>query len=92
MISRWLDGAASSLARVLEKLCPDEQEGFLKAVNLLETELPAMLGLTGARHNASRCDVTDRTRHRVYNSPRERAVTTASTRFRASSFCKTLRR
>jgi DNA-binding MarR family transcriptional regulator len=39
VISQWLDGAASPLARVLEKLAPGEQEAFLKAMNLLETEL-----------------------------------------------------
>jgi DNA-binding MarR family transcriptional regulator len=38
-ISQWLDGAASPLARVLDKLDPDEQQAFLKAMNLLETEL-----------------------------------------------------
>lgn len=39
LISRWLDGAAKPLARVLDKLTPSEQEAFLKAMNLLETEL-----------------------------------------------------
>jgi hypothetical protein len=38
-VSQWLDGAASPLARVLEKLAPGEQEAFLKAMSLLETEL-----------------------------------------------------
>jgi hypothetical protein len=35
----WLDGAASPIARVLDKLSPSEQEAFLKAMDLLETEL-----------------------------------------------------
>ncbi len=35
----WLDGAASPLARVLDKLDPSEQAAFLKAMDLLETEL-----------------------------------------------------
>ena len=39
VIGEWLDGAASPLARVLDKLAPSEQEAFLKAMNLLETEL-----------------------------------------------------
>jgi len=39
VISRWLDGAAKPLARVLDQLTPGEQETFLKAMNLLETEL-----------------------------------------------------
>ena len=39
VISRWLDGAARPLARVLDKLTPGEQEAFLKAMDLLETEL-----------------------------------------------------
>ncbi len=39
VISEWLDGAASPLARVLDKLAPGEQQAFLKAMNLLETEL-----------------------------------------------------
>jgi DNA-binding MarR family transcriptional regulator len=38
-IGQWLDGAARPLARVLEKLSPAEQEAFLKAMDLLETEL-----------------------------------------------------
>ena len=36
----WLDGAASPLARVLDKLAPSEQAAFLKAMDMLETELP----------------------------------------------------
>jgi DNA-binding MarR family transcriptional regulator len=39
LIGEWLDGAASPLARVLDKLTPAEQETFLKAMELLETEL-----------------------------------------------------
>jgi DNA-binding MarR family transcriptional regulator len=39
MIGHWLDGAARPLARVLDKLSPGEQQAFLKAMDLLETEL-----------------------------------------------------
>jgi hypothetical protein len=39
LIGHWLDGAAKPLTRVLDKLTPDEQEAFLKAMDLLETEL-----------------------------------------------------
>jgi DNA-binding MarR family transcriptional regulator len=39
VIEEWLDGAARPLARVLDKLSQREQEAFLKAMNLLETEL-----------------------------------------------------
>jgi DNA-binding MarR family transcriptional regulator len=39
LIGQWLDGAARPLARVLDKLTPGEQEAFLKAMDLLETEL-----------------------------------------------------
>jgi DNA-binding MarR family transcriptional regulator len=39
LIGQWLDGAAKPLARVLDKLDPSEQEAFLKAMDLLETEL-----------------------------------------------------
>jgi DNA-binding MarR family transcriptional regulator len=39
LIGEWLDGAARPLARVLGKLTPGEQEAFLKAMDLLETEL-----------------------------------------------------
>jgi DNA-binding MarR family transcriptional regulator len=39
LIRQWLDGAARPLARVLDKLSPSEQEAFLKAMDLLETEL-----------------------------------------------------
>ena len=38
-ISAWLDGAANPLARVLDRLAPSEQAAFLKAMDLLETEL-----------------------------------------------------
>jgi DNA-binding MarR family transcriptional regulator len=41
LISQWLDGAALPLARVLDKLEPSEQAAFLKAMDLLETELRA---------------------------------------------------
>jgi hypothetical protein len=36
---RWQDRAAQPLARALDKLTPAEQEAFLKAMDLLETEL-----------------------------------------------------
>jgi DNA-binding MarR family transcriptional regulator len=39
LIGEWLDGAARPLSRVLDKLSPSEQEAFLKAMDLLETEL-----------------------------------------------------
>jgi hypothetical protein len=39
LIGEWLDGAASPVARVLDKLSRGEQEAFLKAMDLLETEL-----------------------------------------------------
>jgi DNA-binding MarR family transcriptional regulator len=39
LIGDWLDGAAKPLARVLDQLTPAEQEAFLKAMDLLETEL-----------------------------------------------------
>ena len=39
LIGHWLDGAAEPLARVLDKLTTSEQEAFLKAMNLLESEL-----------------------------------------------------
>jgi DNA-binding MarR family transcriptional regulator len=41
LVLEWLDGAAGPLARVLDKLAPSEQAAFLKAMNLLETELRA---------------------------------------------------
>jgi DNA-binding MarR family transcriptional regulator len=39
LITQWLDGAASPIARVLDKLDTGEQEAFLKAMSLLEVEL-----------------------------------------------------
>ena len=39
VIGEWLDGAVKPLARVLDKLSPSEQAAFLKAMDLLETEL-----------------------------------------------------
>jgi DNA-binding MarR family transcriptional regulator len=39
LIDEWLDGAAGPLARVLDKLSPSEQQAFVKAMDLLETEL-----------------------------------------------------
>ena len=39
IVGEWLDGAASPLARVLDKLAPSEQAAFLKAMDLLEAEL-----------------------------------------------------
>jgi hypothetical protein len=39
VIGHWLDGAAKPLSRVLDKDTPSEQEAFLKAMDLLETEL-----------------------------------------------------
>ena len=39
LIGQWLDGAAGPLARVLDKLAPSEQQAFLKAMDMLETEL-----------------------------------------------------
>src|SRR6516225_1194625 len=41
LVLEWLDGAAGPLARVLDKLAPSEQAAFLKAMDLLETELRA---------------------------------------------------
>ena len=41
LVHDWLDGAAGPLARVLDKLAPSEQAAFLKAMDLLETELRA---------------------------------------------------
>jgi len=56
LVHEWLDGAAGPLARVLDKLAPSEQAAFLKAMDLLETELrarttsrkPVVLGGTSA--------------------------------------------
>ena len=39
LLGQWLDGAAGPLARVLDQLAPSEQAAFLKAMDLLETEL-----------------------------------------------------
>jgi len=39
LVDEWLDGAASPLARVLDKLSPSEQQAFVKAMDLLESEL-----------------------------------------------------
>jgi DNA-binding MarR family transcriptional regulator len=39
LIGEWLDDAARPLARVLGKLTPTEQQAFLKAMDLLESEL-----------------------------------------------------
>ena len=39
LIGHWLDDAAKPLARVLDQLTPAEQQAFLKAMDLLETEL-----------------------------------------------------
>ncbi|MBV9795695.1 MAG: winged helix-turn-helix transcriptional regulator [Actinobacteria bacterium] len=39
LIGQWLDGAAKPIARVLDQLSPTEQEAFLKAMDLLDTEL-----------------------------------------------------
>ena len=41
VVEQWLDGAASPLARVLDKLAPSERSAFLKAMNMLEEELTA---------------------------------------------------
>jgi DNA-binding MarR family transcriptional regulator len=41
IVGEWLDGAASPLARVLDKLEPSEQTAFLKAMDMLEAELRA---------------------------------------------------
>jgi DNA-binding MarR family transcriptional regulator len=41
LVGQWLDGAAGPLARVLDQLAPCEQAAFLKAMDLLETELRA---------------------------------------------------
>jgi DNA-binding MarR family transcriptional regulator len=44
VIGEWLEGAAKPLSRVLAKLSPAEQEAFLKAMDLLETELRPLTG------------------------------------------------
>jgi DNA-binding MarR family transcriptional regulator len=38
-IQHWLDGAARPMARVLDRLDPAERAAFLKAMDMLETEL-----------------------------------------------------
>lgn len=52
VIGQWLDGAASPLARVLDKLSPSEQQAFLKAMNLLETELQSNNSGSAARDDS----------------------------------------
>ena len=39
LIAQWLDGAARPIARVLDQLSPTEQQAFLKAMDLLDSEL-----------------------------------------------------
>jgi DNA-binding MarR family transcriptional regulator len=39
LIEQWLDGAAQPLARVLDRLAPQERATFLKAMDMLEAEL-----------------------------------------------------
>jgi DNA-binding MarR family transcriptional regulator len=43
-VELWLDGAAAPLARVLDKLAPDERAAFLKAMDMLEEEFRAADG------------------------------------------------
>jgi DNA-binding MarR family transcriptional regulator len=38
LIEQWLDGAAQPLARVLDRLDPQEQAAFVKAMDMLEAE------------------------------------------------------
>jgi DNA-binding MarR family transcriptional regulator len=40
-VEEWLDGAAAPLARVLDRLGPDERAAFLKAMDMLEAEFDA---------------------------------------------------
>jgi DNA-binding MarR family transcriptional regulator len=40
-VRQWLDGAANPLARVLDRLTASEQAAFLKAMDMLESELRA---------------------------------------------------
>ncbi|MFL6112209.1 MAG: MarR family winged helix-turn-helix transcriptional regulator [Catenulispora sp.] len=40
-VDEWLDGAVQPLSRVLDQLSASEQAAFLKAMDLLETELRA---------------------------------------------------
>src|ERR1700679_2889328 len=39
LIGQWLDGAANAIPRLLDQLSPTEQQAFLKAMDLLDTEL-----------------------------------------------------
>ena len=39
LIEQWLDGAAQPLARVLDRLAPQERAAFVKAMDMLEAEL-----------------------------------------------------
>jgi len=41
LVQEWLDGAAQPLARVLDRLLPEEQAAFLKAMDMLAAELNA---------------------------------------------------
>ena len=41
LIEQWLDGAAQPIARVLDRLAPQERAAFLKAMDMLEAELRA---------------------------------------------------
>lgn len=41
LIQEWLNGAAQPLARVLDRLNPQERAAFLKAMDMLEAELRA---------------------------------------------------
>lgn len=43
-VQEWLDGAAAPLARVLDRLAPDERAAFLKAMDMLEAEFGAPEG------------------------------------------------
>lgn len=46
-VQRWLDGAAAPLARVLDRLAPEERAAFLKAMDMLEAEFRAADQPTG---------------------------------------------
>ena len=56
LIGEWLDGAASPIARVLDKLSLGEQEAFLKAMDLLETELRQQNAPSPRTRSASRIE------------------------------------
>jgi DNA-binding MarR family transcriptional regulator len=43
-VEEWLDGAAAPLARVLDRLGPDERAAFLKAMDMLEAEFDTPAG------------------------------------------------